>query len=63
MSKSPLWHGSTRVLASKVNMTRRLIKEEITYSLAKEREVNILHQLGYYDKQCHFFSYLYDRRE
>jgi hypothetical protein len=44
-------------------MTRRLIKEEITYSLAKEREVNILHQLGYYDKQCHFFSYLYDRRE
>jgi hypothetical protein len=44
-------------------MTRRLLKEEITYSLAKEREVNILHQLGYFDQQCRFFAYLHDRRE
>ncbi|EKV04256.1 hypothetical protein PDIG_90130 [Penicillium digitatum PHI26] len=43
--------------------TRRLLREEITYSLAKEREVNILHQLGYFDQQCHFFSHLYARRE
>ncbi|KAL2369351.1 hypothetical protein RJ035_000765 [Blastomyces gilchristii] len=26
--------------------TRRLLREEITYSVAKEREVNVLHQLG-----------------
>lgn len=44
-------------------MTRRLLKEEITYSLAKERDVNILHQLGYVDQQCRFFTYLHDRRE
>lgn len=43
--------------------TRRLLKEEITYSLAKEREVNILHQLGYFDGQCRFFSHRNDRRE
>ncbi|KAL4817225.1 hypothetical protein BDW67DRAFT_174801 [Aspergillus spinulosporus] len=43
--------------------TRRLLKEEITYSLAKEREVNILHQLGYFDQQCRFFSHLNDRQE
>ncbi|QKX62018.1 uncharacterized protein TRUGW13939_09174 [Talaromyces rugulosus] len=43
--------------------TRRLLREEITYSLAKEREVNILHQLGYFDQQCRFFSRLDDRRE
>lgn len=42
---------------------RRLLKEEITYSLAKEKEVNILHQLGYFDQQCRFFSHLYDKRE
>lgn len=44
-------------------MARRLLRGEITYSLAKEREVNILHQLRYFDQQCRFFSYLYDRRE
>lgn len=43
--------------------TRRLLREDITYSRAKEREVNILHQLGYYDQQSHFFSHLYARRE
>ncbi|KAJ5579567.1 uncharacterized protein N7459_005552 [Penicillium hispanicum] len=43
--------------------TRRLLREEITYSLAKEREVNILHQLGYFDQQSRFFSHLYGRRE
>jgi hypothetical protein len=38
--------------------TRRLLHEEITFSVAKEREVNILHQLNYHDKQTRFFSYL-----
>ncbi|KAJ6105450.1 hypothetical protein N7512_008967 [Penicillium capsulatum] len=43
--------------------TRRLLREEITYSLAKEREVNVLHQLGYFDQQCRFFSRLDNKRE
>ncbi|KAJ5116903.1 hypothetical protein N7456_001251 [Penicillium angulare] len=43
--------------------TRQLLKEDITYSAAKEREVNILHQLGYVDHQSRFFSYLNARRE
>ncbi|KAH8433003.1 uncharacterized protein LDX57_010638 [Aspergillus melleus] len=43
--------------------TRRLLREEITYSHAKEREVNILHQLGYLDQQSRFFSHLYARRD
>ncbi|GFG19491.1 hypothetical protein IFM5058_10143 [Aspergillus udagawae] len=43
--------------------TRRLLKEEITYSVAKEREVNVLHQLGYLDQQCRFFSHLNERQE
>ncbi|KLJ09419.1 hypothetical protein EMPG_15154 [Blastomyces silverae] len=42
--------------------TRRLLREEITYSVAKEREVNVLHQLGYHDQQTRFFSYLNDKR-
>lgn len=36
---------------------------EITYSVAKEREVNILHQLGYYDQQCRFFCHLVDNSD
>jgi hypothetical protein len=43
--------------------TRRLLREELTFSLAKEREVNILHQLGYFDRQQRFFSYLDIRRD
>jgi hypothetical protein len=43
--------------------TRQLLKEEITYSRAKEWEVNILHQLGYFNQQCCFFSHLNDRQE
>lgn len=33
-----------------------LLHEEITYSNTKKREVNILHQLSYYDQQNEFFS-------
>ncbi|EER28632.1 hypothetical protein D8B26_001096 [Coccidioides posadasii str. Silveira] len=39
-----------------------LLNEKITYSVAKEREVNILHQLGYYEQQNSFFSHLNDNR-
>jgi hypothetical protein len=37
--------------------TRRLLRGDITYSDAKDREVNILQQLGYYmyDQQNEFF--------
>jgi hypothetical protein len=38
--------------------TRRLLPETITYSDAKEREVNVLHQLDYYELQNEFFDYL-----
>lgn len=45
-------------------LTRRLVRdEEITYSVAKEQEVNILHQLGYYEQQIQFFSHLHDRQD
>ncbi|OOF95541.1 hypothetical protein ASPCADRAFT_6062 [Aspergillus carbonarius ITEM 5010] len=43
--------------------TRRLLREEITYSVAKEKEVNILHQLQYPDQQTEFFALLDDRRD
>lgn len=42
--------------------TRQLLRSEITYISAKEKEVNILHQLSYYDKQTRFFSYLNDHQ-
>ncbi|KAH8425305.1 uncharacterized protein LDX57_003062 [Aspergillus melleus] len=38
--------------------TRRLLRQEITFSAAKENESNVLHQLGYYDQQTNFFSHL-----
>lgn len=43
--------------------TRQLLRREITYESAKEKEVNILHQLGYHDKQTKFFSQLSDHHE
>lgn len=36
---------------------------EITYSAAREEEVNIIHQLGYHAKQSRFFSHLRDRQD
>lgn len=42
--------------------TRRLLRKDITYSTAKEEEVNILHQLGYYEQQVQFFAHLNDKR-
>ncbi|KAE8149392.1 hypothetical protein BDV25DRAFT_156391, partial [Aspergillus avenaceus] len=35
-----------------------LLNEEITYSIAKEREVNVLHQLNYHHQKTHFFTHL-----
>ncbi|KFY46968.1 hypothetical protein V494_00261 [Pseudogymnoascus sp. VKM F-4513 (FW-928)] len=42
--------------------TRRLPREDITYSVAQEREVNVLHQLEYCDKRDKFFDCLYSKR-
>jgi hypothetical protein len=42
--------------------TRRLLRREITYSAAEEEEVNILHQLGYYDQRAQFFDNLDAKR-
>lgn len=38
--------------------TQRLLREEITYSIIKDKEVNILQQLGYPNQQSQFFSLL-----
>lgn len=43
-------------------ITRRLLREEVTYSDAKEKEVNILHQLGYYDKKQEYFTHIDSKR-
>ncbi|RAK95374.1 uncharacterized protein BO80DRAFT_459816 [Aspergillus ibericus CBS 121593] len=41
----------------------RLLREEITYSDAKEKEINLLHRLQYPDQQARFFASLDDRRD
>lgn len=40
----------------------RLWGKDITYSIAKEEEVNILQQLSYYDQQVRFFAHLESKR-
>ncbi|EEQ86121.1 uncharacterized protein BDCG_09390 [Blastomyces dermatitidis ER-3] len=42
--------------------TRRLLREEITYSSAKDREVNILHRLSYPSQETQFFTLLNNGR-
>ena len=42
---------------------RQLLHGSITYSAAKERETNVLHELEYWDKETEFFSYLYQNRD
>jgi hypothetical protein len=37
---------------------RRLLSEEITYSQAKEKETNILHQLTYWSQRVKFYNYV-----
>lgn len=37
---------------------RRLLRGEITFSAAKEKESNILHALGYWDQQNDYFASL-----
>lgn len=40
---------------------RRLLRGEITYSAAKEREINVLHALGYWDQNRRYLEYLSER--
>ncbi|KAL2829548.1 hypothetical protein BDW59DRAFT_170557 [Aspergillus cavernicola] len=42
--------------------TRQLLHEEITYSVARKREVNILHRLNYPSQKAQFFSLLESKR-
>lgn len=42
--------------------SRRLLRGEITYSVAKDEEVNILHRLGYPEQRVKFFTALNHRR-
>ncbi|KAL2826910.1 hypothetical protein BJY01DRAFT_143080 [Aspergillus pseudoustus] len=42
--------------------TRRLLREEITYSAAMRREANILHRLNYLSQETQFFSLLESKR-
>lgn len=43
--------------------SRSLLRGDITYDTAKERDANILHELGYRDQMIRFFTYLYRNRE
>lgn len=45
------------------NGARRIIRGEITYSAAKERETNVLHALGYWDQRNQYFKHLDERRD
>ncbi|KAL4919627.1 hypothetical protein BDW62DRAFT_178757 [Aspergillus aurantiobrunneus] len=38
--------------------TRQLLRSDITYSIAKNEEINILHQLKYPKRQIQFFTFL-----
>lgn len=43
--------------------TRRLLRGSVTYSDVKERETNVLHELGYWDQQAKYFTHLYRNRD
>lgn len=44
-------------------MKRRLLHEEISYSVARDKEINILHRLGYFEKQRQFIADLASREQ
>lgn len=43
--------------------TRRLLRQEITYSFARGEEVNILHRLNYPSQQNEFFARILNNRD
>ncbi|PYI04785.1 hypothetical protein BO78DRAFT_431105 [Aspergillus sclerotiicarbonarius CBS 121057] len=42
---------------------RHLLHGEITYSVAKEQDANILHELGYRNERLRYFTHLYQNRK
>ncbi|PYI29997.1 hypothetical protein BP00DRAFT_347328 [Aspergillus indologenus CBS 114.80] len=44
------------MLPNTTTTTRRLLRDEITYSAAKELETNVLHSLSYWDQQSSYFE-------
>lgn len=42
---------------------RNLLRGEITHSVAKEEDANILHELGYRDEKIRFFTHLHRNRK
>lgn len=42
---------------------RLLLRGEITYDSAKEKDANILHELGYREQKIRFFTHLYRNRK
>ncbi|PLB50327.1 hypothetical protein P170DRAFT_454881 [Aspergillus steynii IBT 23096] len=43
--------------------SRHLVNGSITYSAAQECERNVLHELGYWDQETNYLSYLYQNRD
>ncbi|OJJ83831.1 uncharacterized protein ASPGLDRAFT_66777 [Aspergillus glaucus CBS 516.65] len=43
--------------------TQHLLREEITYPGARNKEINVLHKLRYYEQQNRFFSAVNDERD
>ncbi|TAQ89490.1 hypothetical protein B7494_g2165 [Chlorociboria aeruginascens] len=49
-------------LTSAMPVERRLLRRNITYSVAKTEETNILHELGYWPRQNAFFDHIHKHR-
>lgn len=54
---------SNVALANAMRKTLRLLREDITYSKAQRKEVNILRRLTYFNRQQEFFARLSDNRD
>lgn len=42
---------------------RRLLHEEITYSVAKEKDYNVLHELNYWNQRTQFFKHIQSHQQ
>lgn len=60
---STIFFGLYGKQATMVKKTRALLHGEITYSFAKDEEVNILHRLEYIEQQIKFFTTMYCKRD
>ena len=60
--KAPASTGMSQVHDAPLR-SRRLLRGEVTYSVAKEQDHNILHELGYRDQKIQYFTHLYRNRK